>query len=186
MPAGDSNAKSVSRMSTTAIPVVYKSCGFLGFNTQRFDLSSVCSQDTIYTNGKCVSTVDVTMDNPSICGAGTEYRDGTCKLACPAGTQYVESSTGGECADVCGSGTEYNNNKCLPSASVCGGSTEFINGRCQIKLRDGDSSYNEHVFQTGVQNTYDNDYSLDVQELIDSDLKIPRTINLTCNVSTIE
>ena len=111
-------------------------CGWWSVDTKPF--STVCGTDTEYKKGKCVSTLDITMDNidpASVCGTDTEYRNGKCVSTLDITMDNIDP------ASVCGTDTEYRNGKCVSTlditmdnidpASVCGMGTEYRNGKCE-------------------------------------------------------
>ena len=93
------------------MPIYFEHCGFLGFNKKTISSSTFDSDTATFADGKCKSTVDVTMDNASVCGDGTEFLDGKCKS-----TVDVTMDN----ASVCGDGTEFLDGKCLPARCPLG------------------------------------------------------------------
>jgi len=74
------------------------------------DLMNVCGLDTEFQNGKCVSTVDATSDNASMCDTpGVEFQNGKC-----VSTVDVTSDN----AYVCGRHTVFSDGKCVSNV-VC-------------------------------------------------------------------
>ena len=87
--------------------VAYETCGFLGFGAKQVNLSTVCGRKTEFSveEGKCVSVVDVTSDNASMCDTpGVEFRNGKC-------VSVVDVTS--DNASMCDTpGVEFRNGKC--------------------------------------------------------------------------
>ena len=114
--------------------MVYETCGFLGLGKKQMDLSSVCDIGTEFRDGKCVSTVDVTSDNASMCDTpGVAFRDGKC-----VSTIDVTSDNASMCDTP---GVEFRDGKCVSTVDVTSDNASmcdtpgvaFRDGKCHIK-----------------------------------------------------
>ena len=103
------------------MPTYFEHCGFLGFNKKTISSSAFDSDTATFADGKCKSTVDITMDNqsffdemaPTVCGPTTEWDSDT--KTCVSTVDVTMDN-----ASVCGDGTEFLDGQCLPARCPLG------------------------------------------------------------------